>query len=1224
MVLSDKQQAAVESQQNALVSAGAGSGKTRVLVERCLNQVLKKGIPLKNILIITFMKDAAAEMKKRIREGLSEALDAELCKTTSTPAEEKNRQERLNFLEEQLAQLEEASISTIHSFCYKLLNENFDLLSNLQCPLKSHLRVLDEAMAYRLKKEAFANVMRRHYSLDKKLLQEKKPADPVVLFLRNYLENNEKRLSKMVFTLYDFTQSLAAPEKWLSQQEALFNKETPQNWMDLLYGTGADCPGELLPFLSLAKDQIWGKKTDEKVKALFQRVLKNVSPEGKENPIDILINYRNDYSGKRDYFVAKSINEPLHKLLNFYSTFKEDWKATARTCRLLIELVREFEKEFIQQKQLTGGITYGDQLQFAHSLLCDPHTQQPTPLAQSLSQHFQLIFVDEFQDTDGIQNAIISALSHNNCFLVGDVKQSIYRFRLADPSIFRKYEDKACHSVENWTRYPLNENYRSQPDIIYFVNALFKDLMHEKVGGVEFDETALLLPRIKKIPSQEPRVQMLWNIEASSSQTKEAPNDKEDGSENEDLSKVEREAILIAKHLLKMKGAVQLANPGGDCEESSRPMQWSDVTLLCRGGLLETAPVYIRVFESYGIPLAAPGIDLFACVEIQDLLNLITLFDNPDQDFPLMGVLRSPFVGVTLTEFTQLRTVLEHDSLWTVLRHLFHHQPAPDLPEELVQKLKTFLIRFKNWRNRLKLLSLSQLLEEILEETAYEVSFAALPFPEQKLKNVRRFLSIVETFDPFRRQGVRRFLDYVESLRQGTSDDNTSSDSTSGVDAVQIRSIHRSKGLEFPIVFLIGMGKKINNRFMDCGVGLDSQFGLFTKTFDKTSEGTLSQKDNLGIWLAQRRYERENKGEELRILYVALTRACEYLVLCGTHKVKVGEKDDSLKEKKASCELTPLDSIVLKNSSFKDWICTWLAHIQKDLFDSVDSTTPSTTTLKLPVDGANSIPIGIEFHPADDQSIPPPSPLAPETRALSKDQLKAQLKKLKAKLDWHYPHWAVVTVFAKNSVTGLMHDLRGKEAPPSNHSYKNSLQNVQRSAERGTAYHRVMECLNMKPQFAEEPPELEFYEEERQRMLHAGLITEEQSKVVELEDICAFWKTEEGRQFLSQWNCVEREVPFTFKINASELESLGFSTPLQGTEETVILQGTVDLMMRNEKEIWVLDYKTDTLKASEFKERVLAHKPQVESYSLILHSIYHLPVTHRYLAFLRNGKIESL
>ena len=1202
--LNESQKQAVQAEGNVIVSAGAGSGKTRVLVERCLDRVLKNEVSLEQVLMITFMKDAATEMRMRIRDRLCEEIDK--------AAEAGNRKEE-DRLELELTYLNDGHIATIHGFCVRLIREHFDIFRDYIDKPGLNARSLDDATTFRLKRNAFRIVIREYYKKDKKNENKSIDRSNPVTYLRYYLDNNVEALQEIVFAIYDHAQSQPDPEGWIARQMKRADSDIPDYWLDSFFGT-ENHPGELIPKIKKileAPDSFKKKVSQDLLDKISAHTRKLLEDPTRENQIEFLETIGSLSEDLSQIFMSNPCQD-LMEYYTFYKNLKADWDDTRWIITQLIRLTQGFEKEFRRQKHFYKGITFTDQLQFASKVL------ENEEIRKNIQERYKMIFVDEFQDIDPIQDSIIRRIERGNRFLVGDVKQSIYRFRFAAPEIFRRYEKLASVGKEGWQLCLLNENYRSQPNIIHFINDLFSEIMH---GDVDFDENSKLKPQKENKKSDDPRIQLLFNCRIKQSGTEQDTEDTQN-ADTLDLTMIEKEAIMTADHLLKMKQEIL-----GEKDGQPLTRKWGDFVLLCRSGISNIAPVFIREFEKRGIPISAPGISLFECVEIIDLLNLLTLLDNPRQDIPLAGLLRSPFIDLDMDELVELRRSLGDTPLSENFFKLLDH-PDENLSEGIRKKIEYFLKEFFHWRERMRILPASQLLEEILLNSHYEDAIMKEPLADQKIKNIRKLLLMAEDFDPLRRQSARRFLAYTKVFQEYEKNEIASANSCDGADVVQIRTIHKSKGLEFPIVFLINTNKDIFKNSNKLPVSIDSEMGIICQSCSQNEDYPVKN-ENMGSWAYKQIDERETRWEELRMLYVALTRACEHLIITGSFNITGKDgKYESLK----FLNTKPADA-----RNYMTWILSWVNSKCKcdsvqnfdaftgNFFDSVRSAEDKTMADKniFRTVSEPSVEFGVELHSyADKVSAVPGSEDAEFQREpVSKEDLDAVIQYVK---NWKYPYRQVVDIPSKNSITSLKMEANLRKQRQ-NFSRKNSVKKVVRAQQpneepirRGIAYHAVLEHLQMKPEYADRPPGIDFYNGMIHYLTETGLLTNEIATSIAPEELSRFWQTDLGKDILRKWEYVRREVSFSIRLNAEKLTSMGIESGIEGTDETLVIQGVIDLMMIDENEIWLLDYKSDQISEINIQSKINSYLPQVRLYTYALESIYKLPVTRCHIVFLKD------
>jgi ATP-dependent helicase/nuclease subunit A len=862
--LNESQSAAVRARGNVLVMAGAGTGKTRTLVERCVARVLDPASPasVDRFLIVTFTEAAAAEMRRRLRERLDAA---------------RARRPRDARLAEQTALLDTAEIGTLHAFCARLVREHFAPLG-----LDPALTVLDEGQAAVLRHERLDALFEQRYA------DEGPVGDGFRHLVRTLGRGDDGAIRRLVLRLYDYARSLPEPDAWLARQAAQWEPSTPPaNWLTALppafdrwrrewrseieRGAGEDPRVAGLveafaasrPLASLAE-----------ARDLFRRIIAAREKRfGRKRKFPPAVE---PLAEEAEAFLAGLGEEPDAPAL------AEDYALARPAMRALIGLVRAFAEQFAAAKREAAALDFSDLEQFALRLLWDAKTNGPTPLACQLRRRFDHVLVDEYQDINAAQDRLITALSREgpeaDRFLVGDLKQSIYGFRLANPKLFRGY-------AEAWRRGPgtvitLRDNYRSRPELLAFTNAVFAALMRPEVGGVPFAEDAHLRSgrSDRAAPADDAPVELLLSVAPS-----DADAEAEGGEPSPaELSALEREAAAVADRLRTLRDE-GFSVPDG---AGARPVRWSDMVVLLRS-LSGQAETYAKIFEQKGIPLLAARGGLYATLESRDLLNLLRVLDNPLQDLPLLAVLRSPFAGLDVNELALIRSDQPAGLFWPALRAFVRTTApsgeAPELAawrESAVRKTRDLLARLARWRELARQTPLSECLGEILAETRYEEWLRARPRGEQRHANVRRFVALARQFDPWQRQGLLRFLRFVEARLEAEADPEPGVVEADG--PVRLLSIHRSKGLEFPVVVVAGLGRRFNLQDQREPVLENDSFGLCPRLDPPDAPPYPS----LPLLLARREQAAAVRGEELRLLYVALTRAAEKLILAGSVKLE--------------------------------------------------------------------------------------------------------------------------------------------------------------------------------------------------------------------------------------------------------------------------------------------------------------------------------------------------
>lgn len=1186
--LTQQQAAAVNGHANLLVVAGAGTGKTHTLIARCLRLLVVERVSLENVLMVTFTEAAAAEMRGRLRKELQKLHAAQ-------PEEE--------HLAQQLALLDTARISTLHGFCLQLAREHFHDLG-----LDPQFVVLDEQQTRPLECEALDELLERHYtgtSADSLAVQA---------LIRSSGRGLDKRVRKLILKVHAYAQSLPNPMGWLDGQLAGFEPQEPDTWRELFvqavvawredWKTRVATLADKTPALNLslaALESLPPQPTlDQCAETLQALVAADVDqnwPRGTKGKFrDPLAEFFED-AGFFEALATNAATDPL----------KQDWDWARPQMRALIGLARVFTTTFANKKHELGGVDFPDLEQSALQLLRDP------VVAAEWRARLAHIFVDEYQDINAAQDAILTALSREgetaNRFLVGDVKQSIYRFRLANPQIFQRYKDewsapRMAESRAGGQALSLTENFRSREALLRFVNPLFAALMRKEIGGVEYEPLEFGAPeqRAMLAVDNHPKPCVEFHLIAQAEQESPAedgePTEVANGiGEAPELLAVQREARLVARRLRALHDAGHTVWDQG--ESGFRPVKWSDMAVLLRSPA-GRAEAFAMEFSKAGVPLSAARDGFFASLEVSDLLNLLKLLDNPLQDVPLLAVLRSPLVGLSLAELAEVRAGSQLKPFWTALGQMRNAAGA---------KVVIFLDQFARWRELVRQTSLSQSLETALAETHYEAMLLAGERGLERAANVRRLLDLAQQFDPYQRQGLYRFLRFVRL--QEDEDLDLQPASPPAENAVRLISIHKSKGLEFPIVVLAGMGSRFNEQDLSDAVLLDETMGLCPKI---TPPEAAQSYPGLTHWLARRRERRELRGEELRLGYVAMTRARDRLILVGTTK----RKADAVKWEDATSASISTGEVTDARSHL-DWLLMWLARataeqhwatersgenaaLQWRIYDSKDAVFGDECAM-------DAVPSSGEFPPAQ----------APTDAGLQ----------LTARLNWQYPFPAATTEAAKTSVTALRRRAAEEEVlDAEDWTRKSSVLGVQSSVqtrrrqrgklgatEIGLAHHLFLEHVTLEQTGSEAALRTEV-----ERLRAAGLMSAEQAAALDFAALANFWQSELGQKIRRHAQRVRRELAFTARFGAMELRGLirartELDASLAG-DEFVVVQGVADLVVLLPKEIWLVDFKTDAVAPGELAAKVKHYEPQLKLYALALARIYRRPVTECHLHFL--------
>jgi ATP-dependent helicase/nuclease subunit A len=833
------------------------------------------------------------------------------------------------------------------------------------------------------------------------------------------------------------------------------------------------------------------------------------------------------------------------------------------------------------------------------------------------------VFVDECQDINGAQDAILRALSREgaeaNRFLVGDAKQSIYRFRLADPRIFQNYEQRWGRVGADGRFLRLTENFRSREALLRFINSVFGALMRPAVGGnpgadaeLEFGDRANRIALSLDAKTTEatrraddrtdpgevaPCVELhLIAREASTDAGNESESDEVVSDDLPDLPATELEARLIALRLRQLKeSGHRIWNLDRQCFE---PVEYRDMVVLMRS-TAGRAEAFAKMFHQAGVPLEAERAGFFDALEVTDLLNLLRLLDNPWQDVPLLAVLRSPLVGLSPDELVRVRLSERREPFWFALqRFLRAGRPAEPGIAATWQKTDWFVQRLAAWRELLRHSSLSDCLENALTETHYEVLLAGERGPA-RVANVRRLVDLARRFDPYQRQGLFRFLRFV--AQQEDAEVRHEPMPLAVGNAVRLITIHRSKGLEFPVVVVAGLGSPFNFRELSEDILLQEDLGLCPKVLPP---GGRRRYPSVAHWLAGQRERRARLGEEMRLLYVALTRAKDTIILVGA-----ASKKGAAEPWREPVPVT--DLALVRAGCYLDWMRLWLSQATRPVDWLNDR------------EGANGL-LRWKIH---DAAIPalalPEAEAGRETDDAIVLPFESDRIAITERLSWRYPFEPATKEPGKTSASALRRRLRDETDEEAGILFPQSgartgsrfraTSGKLSAADIGTANHVFLQMVTL-----ERTGSRNELEGEAERLRRAGVLTDDEVGALNFGGLLAFWQSEPGRRIRAQSaQNVHRELPFTARMSPADFVAL--KLPVNGglaDEEFVVVQGVIDLAVIRPEEIWLVEFKTDDASHRELPEKVKLYESQVKLYALALTRIYRRRIAESWLHFL--------
>lgn len=1238
----DQLQAIKARECDLLVAAGAGSGKTAVLVERIIQIISDRENPvdLDRLLVVTFTKAAATEMRERIAQAITKALD---------------EKPENHYLRRQLNLLNKASITTIHSFCLEVVRSNFQSLD-----LDPDFRVSDETEATLLKIEVLNDLFAEIY-------EREDPDSDFFELLECYAENwNDQALQNLILDLYNFVRSIPRSENWLREKTKNFAvginnfdfSFTPWG-KALLKSIEIELAGAQ-NMLEKALDLLKTASGLERYVPVFEEErsrIKDLNKLLKSKPLwDEVYSELKHFefarlprAGKEaDKICQERVKKIRDKVKEIVSKIKNDlvcadsqeialdFQKLYPLMRCLTDLVLEFGKRYAQKKKEKALVDFNDLEHLCLEILTvqdtgegkNPADYIPSPIALSYREHFVEILVDEYQDSNLVQEIIIRMISGSeppkvNVFMVGDIKQSIYRFRQARPELFlEKYSTYSDEEQAPARKIVLSKNFRSRSEVIQTVNFIFRQIMSSSVGELDYTEEEALYPGAL-FPEPEGKGQLaggetelhLIHRAANREGTEKASQDAgtEGGVQEEELAEENRgampaelldniqlEARLTAQIIQELMAPDQEGNRKLIFDKNRqvyRQIEYRDIVILMRA-TKNWAEVFVEEFTAQGIPaFADTGTGFFKSVEVQVILSLLQIIDNPLQDIPLLAVLRSPIFAFTTEELAEIR-LLKPDAYF-----------YEALQESENPKVLSFLKKLERWREESLYLSTDQLLWKIYSETGYYGIVGALPAGEQKQANLRILFERAGLYEKTTFKGLFNFINFIERLRESQGDMGSAKILGENDNVVRLMSVHKSKGLEFPVVILVGLGRKFNVRDLYKKILFHHELGVGPELIDHKRRLSYPSLAKLAI---REKIRIESLSEEMRILYVALTRAREKLILIGSlddvyrEAEKWREVSEGRKEKKVS----PSD--VLQGGKYLDWLGPAL--IGHKNWENISRVwTRDEISFAVPAENRDG---GLSLSRTAEDSPP--------------DKGESWLREeIAARLDWRYPYAELSGIPAKISVTELKRRFKTDDLDPgtspglplladTNLKLKRPLflegKKGLTAAEKGTVMHFVMQHLDFKEYYSNR----EGLEKQIENMVAKGLLTEQQAACIELHKIHSFMASDLAKRMVSSKN-IKREVPFNLELPCREIYP-----ELRGENldsETVLLQGIIDCYFEEEDGLVLLDYKTDYLTPARLEKLREDYRVQIDYYGRALETLTAKRVKEKYIYFFSSGQI---
>ncbi|MBN1506819.1 MAG: helicase-exonuclease AddAB subunit AddA [Sedimentisphaerales bacterium] len=1193
---------------NVFVTASAGTGKTAVLSGRCVNLISDGAVcpDVLNMLVLTFTDAAAEQMRSRIGKQLREAF----------------HQSRDSRLARQLTLLQGADISTIHSFCKRLITEHFHELS-----LDPSFRVIDSDEAMLLKAEMLEETIEWAW-------QQSHLSQSLHELLRGRdLRTNNGFLSSVI-QISDFLEGVVAPDAWCERARAmafltdspeaglgrkqkklienrlnaalsrlgwarkLYRKEIPDgDWADRIEAAWVEPVGECLT--KLRADDWPG--CVERIGAI--QSLRKISPKGLSEAVGDVVATLLDGASR----TVKGLGDLALVNPDYLEIVG---RSTSLQTQVLIELVQKFTRLYAERKRALSGLDFADLERFALQLLAEfpPGGQhKPTETALALRKRYKYIFVDEYQDINPVQQAILDALSSgDNVFVVGDVKQSIYAWRGAEPTIFLEHlvpASVAPKDIAHGFRVDLNYNFRSAKGILDFVNKVFGRIMTADVANIDYDEAARLRPSPQDEPqppgNERPLVELHILDEKGGSNTDARRDDEEDAEAGEDLGLVhsrQRQAAMIAQRIRQMVGA-DTGQPEfqvRDAEtDSYRRVEYRDIVILMRS-LAKKANEYVEILRLSGVPVSCDATaGYFEATEISDVLCLLKVLDNPQRDIELAAVLRGPFFALSDSDLARIRL---HDSHPPAVPSFYscavrYRQSGPD--QTLRSKLDAAFETLSRWRSLARRGDLAGLLWRVYRESSFLAFVCALPNGQARKANLLKLHDRAIQFEGFASNtgiaSLTRFVEFIERLQAAGQDWAPAQPGSAAGNAVRILSVHKSKGLEFPVVFLAEIETQFNRRDLYADLVVDTEDAVGLQVVDAQSNTKLQ---SLAHQVIEEKKQAAGLAEEMRILYVATTRARDRLILTAS-------------QKRTDCSRFLATGLLLGEERIPDWLLTsckngleWVLYglsdqrvLHQAFGTGLSANARDDALLEFRLYRPAELKAFSE-HVLDLRARKARGTKATKRNPKPSAEARTLFAQIQERLAWRYPFAQAVSSPAKISVTKLTHPEDAfalRDGPQAMVRLPVALAAPGPGARCdplsiGTAAHLVIASLDLGQTIT-----LDVIERTKARLVSEHAMAAEVADCVDADRILGFFQSELGSIVLDRGNRVLREWPFTYAQPIGE--------PGEAAGEFIVVQGVIDMLVQSPQGWIVIDFKTDRVGGNDLAARADVYRAQVDLYA---------------------------
>ena len=1170
----EQSQAIHEKGSNILVAAAAGSGKTAVLVERIINKIIEEEIDIDKLLVVTFTNAAASEMRERILNAIYKKIEEEPTNLR---------------LQKQITLLNKSNICTIHSFCLDVIRNNF-----YEINISPNFRIGDTAEIELLKEEVLDELFEDLY------LKEDEGFLKLLEIYTSY--KDDEPLKDIVKSIYNFIQSAPFPEKWLAEKVKLFDIDIENTdfaetvWGKIILNNYKECIEENILGLKKIKKELEAENELEKFSQAIRLDIENLE--------SLLVNLN---SWDKSYELAKTfsfvrwpsskkinsetpafvkekrdmINAKFKKLKDsiFIYTSAEvlsDLKNMYEVLKLLQAIILKFNENYKKAKLERNIIDFNDIEHLALKILIKDEDGKyvPSEIAKKYQDKFEEIAIDEYQDSNMVQEYILTSISKgNNIFMVGDVKQSIYKFRQAMPELFlnkyKTYKLKKEKTEADDLKIQLFKNFRSRKNILDTTNIIFQEIMSKDLGDVDYNEDEYLNlganyeePQLENIDFAGKTEINIINLEDT---TKDSQEDEEDNVKTERIENSILEARYVAQKINELINSNYYVL---DKKEGYRKVTYKDIVVLLRS-TTELSPIYEKEISDLGMPVySETSTEYLNSVEIQLIMSCLKIIDNPMQDIPLVTVMRSMIGGFTDNDLIEIRLADKYENFYESIV-----KARIQVNEELRNKIDSFLELINQWREASEFLALDELIWKIYMDTGYYNYVGLMQNGKLRQANLKMLFERAKQYESATFKGVFNFINFIDKLKLRNNDLGAAKIIGENENVIRIMSIHKSKGLEFPVVFLSSTGKNFNLKDLREKILIHQEIGFgpnYENSELKIEYPTLAKE---AIKMVSKR---ESISEEMRVLYVALTRAKEKLIITGIEKdlqksIESKEKELQIYESEDNSKINP--KILESYKSYLDWIeLVYLKNKIKnsDIFEfnvvskteilnqTVESETERKDVLK---DIAN------------------------------KKVSKENMEKIKNILEWEYKYKDSTEMPSELSVSKIKELSKDTEEKigitlkkPNFLIEKTELT----PAEKGTIMHLCLQKLNYKEEY-----NLEKLKNMVNNLVNKEIILPKEAESVNYNKILAFLSSNIWKEMQTA-KVVEQEKAFYLNLKANEIYQ-------NDAEDEILVQGIIDLYyITNNDELVLVDYKTDYVENNNEQSLEDKYNIQLEIYKKAL------------------------